>query len=195
MWGIWWRSWIIQSPGVSKSRVFLTITILYCITNGTEQKNPQLCSLIPGPQAIMLPVELCTHLSLYRATFAQKSECLCGTTHCPGLLKINLRCVARGCLGDASEREEAGRKWVDYARNSVDTSDSTVKQWVNVCFFSSSYYAESVYAPALVSLLRKDLQIIENSECWHARTHHSQDLLDTFQNPLLMLQLLKDSEG
>lgn len=53
-----------------------------------------------------------------------------------GLLKINLRCVARGCLGDASERKRrrgGSERITRGCKNLVDTSDSTVKQRRDVC--------------------------------------------------------------
>lgn len=56
-----------KSPGVSKSGVCLTSQFCTAL-NGTEQKKKQktqLCSVIPRPQAVMLPVGRCPHLSLW----------------------------------------------------------------------------------------------------------------------------------
>lgn len=39
----------------------------------------------------------------------RRSACV-GLLDAPVRLKINPRCVTRGCLGDAAEKEEAGRK-------------------------------------------------------------------------------------
>lgn len=149
-----------KSPGVSKSGVCLTSQFCTAL-NGTEQekkkKKPNCVPLFPAHKLscclwTVVPICLCgSAATFYRAMFVQTSKCLCSAS---GLLKINLRCVARGCLGDASEREErqGGSEWITQGcKNLVDTSDSTVKWWGDVCSFSSSYYAVSVYASAFVS--------------------------------------------
>lgn len=116
-------------------------------------------------------------------------------------LKINRRCVICGCLGNAAEKEEAGWKWVDYTRaqKRVDTSDSTVKWWVDVCSFSSSYYcAVSVFASAFVSLLCKDVQIIEHPSTDMPKLINHKTYLTTFKTLSefsIYRATLKDSRG
>lgn len=97
-------------PGVSKSEVFCHSQ--FCtVLNGTEQiKNPTVFRYSPPTSCHAACGTLSPSVSVVQQQcFTEQRVCV-GLHVASGLLKINLRCVARGCLGDASEREETGWK-------------------------------------------------------------------------------------